>query len=148
MNDARTFTAPVVERKLRDIDRRAIAAYIGTFADGELIDVTVGPHRVRHSDPQRNYWFAVIVTEAQRGLLEQGTRMSKDDVHALLLWELCPDKRRTVKWGQHEHVMRASFADMTKDEVRVLIDAAVQFIAEEFFVVCPEPSQYDRDMRR
>ena len=145
----RTFTAPMQAGKLRATDRVAIASYIGKhFADGELVDVTVAPHEVEHTDPQRGYYFGVVVPYAQQGMLEQGTRQSKDDTHAWLMWHLAPDERTTVKYGQHEHVMRASFAKFSKARVKQHIDACIQWIAEEFSLAVPEPSAYHRDMGR
>lgn len=145
----RTFTAPIVAGAIRPQDRTAIAAYVkATFADGEEVDVTVGPHEVPHTDRQRAYWFAVIVPYAQHGFADAGTRLSKDDAHDFLCWHLMPDERRTIRWGQHEAVMRASFSAASKERVTRLIDEAIQFIAENFFIACPDPSEYQRDTKR
>lgn len=145
----RKFSAPMTGGKLRDIDRKAIASYLAKhFADGELVDVTIAPHEVEHTDPQRHYYFGVVVPYAQQGMIEQGDRASKDDAHAWMMWHLAPDERQTVKYGQHEHVMRASFKKFSKARVAEHIDHCIQWIAEEFSLAVPEPSTYLRDMRR
>ena len=63
MNPTPKFEAHVVEKKMKMLDRErvALARWISTFKNGAKLELVVRKWKEKRTDPQRKYYFGVVV---------------------------------------------------------------------------------------
>lgn len=137
MLDKLTFIGAVTCGRLPDARMLQIQSFLLTIKDGVRVSVTIERERRKHTDAQRGYWWAVIVAH-----VAEEVGLTPDEAHEQLLWELLPEKRRDVAWGDHQTQLRASFKDLTTVEVAELFERAWRWAAMTLGLVIPSPGEY------
>jgi len=61
--------------------------WLGTFAPGTKIDVILKKHEERSSNPQRKYYWSVIVK-----MIAKHTTHTTDEIHDILKWKFLKDR--------------------------------------------------------
>jgi hypothetical protein len=90
-----------------------------------FINITVFPES--GTELQKGYWRKVVLPKAQEGFRETGDDMTLDETHWRLR-ELCPE------------TSGVSIEDeLTKDQLRGLIEWTIRLCAKEFNIIVPEP---------
>lgn len=128
---------PVRGGKFSDAARVQVRSYIEAH-EGRYVRLRLGPPDATASDPQRRYWFGVIVEH-----VADHSGYTKDEAHHMLLWHLMPELRKTVKDFEGRDVARrVSWNELMGEEATTLIDRAFKFAAEKLGLYIPSPREY------
>lgn len=113
--DSRSFTFISEGKVPPDISvavRDAVAA-----AKGERLKLTLGKAKKFSSDPQRAYYFAVIIPRIQGLLLTRGGKYIDDDeIHDYLMWNVGKWTKNRDMGNGEKMMVRRSYTDLSTVE--------------------------------
>lgn len=114
--------------------------------DGKRITIEIKSTN-KASDPQRGYWFGVIVKYVMDYCGYE--QHEKDDCHAHLMLklmpELCTDLVNKITGEVIENGKRPSWTDLERKDATEIIERAFRFCAVELGLRIPSPDEYQRD---
>lgn len=119
--------------------RDAVAA-----AKGEKLKLTLGKVKKYSSDPQRQYYFAVIIQRIQGLLLTRGGKyVDEDDIHDYLMRHVGQWMREKDIGGGEKILVRRSYNDLSTIEAEEHHTKCRKWAAERGLDI-PEPNEEEK----
>lgn len=122
-------------------DKRLKEAVLNGF-EGKDIDVTFAEHKNTRTDPQRKYYWSVLVVYAMEILRKHGNDYDKDQTHYFLLDKFSKIETLDRDGAPIGHTLKTT-SEMTTAEFSFFKERIQQWGAEEGFII-PDP---DKDWR-
>lgn len=135
-----SFTAPVKNGHLPEWVRLEIVIALKQM-EGKRVEIDIRPEKEYSSNPQRKYYFAVIVEKIRDLFFQFGTVMNKDEIHDWLMVNV-------GKWMQDIDIpggkgtKRRSYMDLSISETEVHHTLCRKFAAENGMQI-PEPNEME-----
>lgn len=135
-----TFIGKVSNKRIPDAVRLQIGNALAKLEGHDAI-ITIERFHGKHSDKQRRYWWAVIVTAFVAHCGYEGPD-AKENCHADLMARLWPLRERTNRVTGEVEKVRESLTNLDKAQMGTLIEAAWQFAAVDYGLVIPSPREF------
>lgn len=133
------FTGTVTNGHFPQRIREQLAAALRRM-EGKRLEVVLREPKRFSSDPQRRYYFAVIVPEIQQMFYEAGTVLTKDETHHWLMIHVGKWLRDVVTPDGEITQMRRSYTDLSTMEAETHHTLCRQWAAEHGRQI-PEPNE-------
>ena len=132
----------ITNGRFSDAVRLRIRKAMEQYEDG-LYTLTIAPEK-KATDPQRKYWFKVIVRAVQEFSGYEMTEEGKQDCHGDLLKLLAPEltRKRVNRLTGEEEDVRVSWTKLSTEDVSEIIERAFVHCATKFDLVIPSPKEY------
>jgi len=131
-----SLSGSVENRKLR-FDAPHYAAHVLDELEGKRFEMTISVEKRKHTDPQRKYYFAVIVEMVYAAIRNLGNEVYRDDVHEFLKNKFLT-KDLMGKGGEILGIYSPSLSRLSKEAMMDYIDAIIRWSAEFLGLVIPD----------
>lgn len=110
-------------------------------AQGQRLKLSLGKAKKFSSDPQRQYYFAVIIPRIQGLFLTGGGKwIDEDDLHSWLMWNVGKWTKERPGVNGEKILVRRSYNDLSTVEAEVHHTKCRQWAAERGLDI-PEPNE-------
>lgn len=130
--------------KIRDgeiINRSAVSKLFAELKAKKNADYTLEAKKISNrSLPQNRYYWGVCIPLIQKGILDMGTELTKEECHDFLKGRF--NYAEVINKDSGEYItIPKSTADLSKEEFCTYIEKIQQFASEFLNIVIPNPNE-------
>lgn len=108
--------------------------------EGKECSVSISKQRTERSISQNSAWWGVVIPMAREGLKQQGWRLSKEEVHEMILSMFSFEEKINENTGEVQKFRRGS-SELSTVEFCELYAQTQQWAAEYLGVNIPSPNE-------